>query len=70
MKLFDAIFALCGVVGLVIIVGLIMAIPTWLLWNYCLVGAISDINEIGLWQAWGINILSGILFKTNITKKD
>lgn len=61
---------LFGMVSLIVIVGLIMAIPTWLLWNYCLVGAIDGVNQIGFLQALGINILAGILFKTTISKKD
>jgi hypothetical protein len=69
-KFFNIIFTLSGIVGLIIIVSLIMAIPTWLLWNACIVGTIQGVGTIGIWQAWGINILSGILFKPNISKKD
>jgi hypothetical protein len=60
------------VVSLLIIIsiGILMAFPTMWLWNGVLVHAVDGINEIGVWQAWGINILFGILFKSpNSNKK-
>jgi len=54
-----------GSLGLVILIALIAALPTYLLWNACLVPAIEGINEIGFGQAVGINILSSILFKSS-----
>jgi len=38
------------------------------LWNNALVGAVNGVNEIGWLQAWGINILSGFLFKSSMSK--
>lgn len=61
--------ALIIVVTLIVLIGLVMAIPTYLLWNECLVPAVSGVREIGWVQAWGINILCGILFKTEVSKK-
>lgn len=54
---------------IIIVIGLIVSWPLMMLWNYCLVGAIAGINPIGWLQAWGLLILSGLLFKTNVTKK-
>jgi Ca2+/H+ antiporter, TMEM165/GDT1 family len=45
------------------IFALLMAIPTFLLWNW-LMPTIFGLKEITLWQALGINFLSGIFFKT------
>ena len=53
-----------------IVISLIMSLPVMLLWNYCLVGAITGINEITWLQAWGILVLFGLLFKTHATTKD
>ena len=61
--------ALIGVIGLVVLLGLVFSLPVMLLWNYCLVGAISGVAEISWLQAWGIMILFGILFKTNVETK-
>jgi hypothetical protein len=55
---------LAAVIGAVIL-SIIMAWPTQLLWNSCLVPAVDGINQIGFWQALGLNVLVSILFKSN-----
>src|SRR3989344_1068927 len=49
-------------IGIVAIVSIIAAIPTYFLWNW-LMPEIFEIKTITFWQAWGINFLAGILFK-------
>lgn len=49
---------------------ILFALPVQLLWNYCLVPAIEGINEIGFFQALGLNALTSIMFKSTIVKKD
>ncbi len=44
---------------------IILAWPTQWLWNNCLVGAVDGVHLIGFWQALGINLLFGILFKNS-----
>lgn len=58
-----------GVLIALVAMAVIMAWPTQLLWNHCLVPAVEPLNPIGFWQALGINVLAGILFKgTNSAK--
>ena len=59
-------FVVTGV-GLIVFFGLLMSLPVMWLWNACLVAAIPGIKEIGWLQAWGILILSGLLFKNSST---
>jgi hypothetical protein len=67
MKSIEAILL---VIGLLILSALLMAIPTMLLWNW-LLPHLFNIPAITLYEAVGINILSGILFKSNVNiKKD
>jgi hypothetical protein len=54
--------------ALIAVGAIVLAWPTQLLWNYCLVGAVDGVNPIGFWQALGINLLFGILFKTSNSK--
>lgn len=55
----------------VVIAAVVMAWPTQLLWNGCLVPAVDGTHEIGFWQALGINVLFQLLFKsTSTSKKD
>lgn len=56
-------------IGMVIVVAVLMAWPTQWLWNNALIGAIDGLNPIGFWQALGINVLCGILFRNSTTNK-
>lgn len=47
---------------LIVMISLLMGLPVMLLWN-ALLPALFGIKVIGFWQAVGINILCGILFK-------
>jgi hypothetical protein len=48
----------------------LFSLPVMLLWNGCLVDAVSGVAEITWLQGWGISILCGILFKeTSISFK-
>ena len=67
MKSIEAILL---VIGLLILSALLLAIPTMLLWN-ALLPNLFGTPQISLYEAVGINILSGILFKSNVNiKKD
>lgn len=64
-----AIYGFVGLIVVIVIYGLIASLPVWLLWNYCLLGAIDGIHEISWLQAWGILVLFSLLFKTTQTEK-
>ena len=53
----------------VVIAAIVMAWPTQLLWNGCLVPAVDGTHEIGFWQALGISILFQLLFKSTNSVK-
>lgn len=54
-----AIFAVAGI-------ALLMAFPTMWLWNW-LMPVLFGLTKITFWQALGINVFSGILFKSYST---
>ena len=65
-----AIEAILLVVGLLLLYALILAFPTMILWNW-LMPRIFGLTQIDIFQAMGLNFLSGILLKSNvIVKKD
>lgn len=68
-KIFNIFNALVVIIAFIVVIGLILAIPTMWLWNNALVGAVNGVNEIDIWQAFGLNILSGIFFRTNGSKE-
>ncbi len=55
--------------GVVLFLAMFMALPTMWLWNW-LMPDIFDVIEITFWQAFGLNFLSGILFKSNNSSSD
>ena len=51
------------------IVGLIMAFPVMWLWNWILPSVTNGlITKINVFQAWGLNVLFGILFIASTAK--
>jgi hypothetical protein len=66
-SIFSAIFAVIGAVVFFIFVSFLLSWPVYMLWNGCLVGAVSGVHEVTWLQGWGISILCNILFK-NTTK--
>lgn len=65
----NVVLAIVGALAVVVGLSLLLAVPVWLLWNTCLVGAVAGVNEVTLLQAWGLNLLAGLMFKTNVTTK-
>ena len=50
---------------MLMVLGILMAWPVQLLWNGCLIQAVDGLHPITFWQALGINVLCGILFKNS-----
>ena len=55
-----------GLVGLLFL-SFLLSWPVYMLWNGCLVGAIAGVSEVSWLQAWGLTILCGFLFKSNVS---
>ena len=58
-----------AIVGLLLL-SFLLSWPVYMLWNGCLVGAVTGVTEVTWLQAWCITILCGFLFKTSINSKD
>lgn len=59
-------------IGLVVAFGALLALPVKWLWNGVLPNLFATpvIKEIDFWNAWGLLILCGLLFKTSVSKSD
>ena len=57
-RLIDTGYAVILVIILSAIVGLILAFPVQLLWNF----VFGSFLKINVFQAWALNVLTGILF--------
>jgi hypothetical protein len=70
----DKVFLIIGTVvtalaGLLLL-SFLLSWPVYMLWNGCLVGAIDGVKEVTWLQAWGLNVLTGMMFKTTVHKQD
>lgn len=68
-KIFVAISTVFGVLVLAFVFGFVLSYPVMLLWNLCLVPAITGINTITWLQAYGITLLISFLFSSTSTSK-
>lgn len=55
-------------IGLLALAALLFGLPLQFLWNY-LITDIFGLRYIGFWEACGLNLMAGILFRSNITVK-
>ena len=62
-----ALVAFVLIIATVVFFGFLLSYPLMLLWNLCLVPAVSTLQTVGWLQMWGISILLGLLFKSNTT---
>lgn len=56
-------------ITIVAVVGLITAIPLYFLWNW-LMPTIFGVKTITFFQALGLNLLAGILFRNSYSSKN
>ena len=56
-----------GLLGLLLL-SFLLSWPVYMLWNGCLVDTVTGVKEVSWLQAWGLNILCGMLFKTTVRK--
>ena len=60
----QAIGTIVTAIALLVVLSLIMALPTMWLWDW-LMPELFGLKTITLFQAWGVNFLCGMLFKSH-----
>ena len=65
-----AVITLIGGLILVLFISFMLSWPVFMLWNGCLVGAVTGVSTVSWLQAWGISVLCSFLFKSSMTKKN
>ena len=69
MNLFEALITIIGGIVFLVFLSFLLSWPVYMLWNGCLVGAVNGVNEVTWLQAWGINFLFGIMFRSSMSSK-
>ena len=64
-----ALAVIIGGIALLLFLSFVLSWPVFMLWNGCLVGAVTGVNEVTWLQAWGIAALTGLLFKSHVGSK-
>ena len=65
-----ALTAMVFSIATLLFLSFVLSWPVMMLWNGCLVGAVAFVQEVTWLQAWGIQFLFALLFKSTSTKKD
>ena len=52
-------------IATLIFISFVLSWPVMMLWNGCLIDAVTGVKEITWLQGWGLSILCGILFNKN-----
>jgi hypothetical protein len=68
--LFTTVSIFISFVGTLLLFSFLLSLPVYLLWNGCLVDAVTFANKVTWLQAWGISILCSFLFKTYSIKSN
>lgn len=63
-SLFEGFITILGAIVFLVILSFLLSWPVYMLWNGCLVDAVQGVKEVTWLQAWGLNLLAGMLFKT------
>lgn len=66
-KVFVVVGGIIVTIALLVFLSFLLSWPVMMLWNGCLVGAVAGVAEVSWTQAWGISLLCGILFKSNVS---
>jgi hypothetical protein len=66
-KFFTIVGAMVVVVCGILALSFLLSWPVYMLWNGCLVDAVTGVKEITWLQGWGISALSGLLIKSTTT---
>lgn len=69
MNFVEALFTVIGGIVFLVFLSFLLSWPVFMLWNGCLVDAITGVKEVTWMQAWGINLLFGILFSKSTSVK-
>lgn len=69
-NLFGAFITVIGGIVFLVFLSFLLSWPVYMLWNGCLVDAVEGVKQVTWLQAWGLNFLCGILFKTTVKSKE
>ena len=65
----DKLIVVLAALAFAAFISFLLSWPVMMLWNGCLVDAVTGVKEVTWLQAWGLNMLVGIMFKSGTEHK-
>ena len=67
--MFEKLVLVVGAIALLMFISFLVSWPVYLLWNGCLVDAVSGVKSVTWLQAWGLTVMCSLLFKSTADSK-
>lgn len=64
----EKLIVVLGALAFLVFISFLLSWPVYMLWNGCLVDAVEGVKEVTWLQAWGLNLLFGIMFGKTVGK--
>ena len=64
-SLINALATIIVGIALIVFLSFLLALPVMLLWDAVMPQTFAGLHEITWMQAWGLNLLAGLLFKNH-----
>jgi hypothetical protein len=66
----EAIFAVIGIITLIVLLTFAMAFPFMWIWNYAIVKAVTIANVVSYWPAYWMMLFVNIWIGTSVSKNN
>ena len=67
--MFEKLVLVVGAIALLMFISFLVSWPVYLLWNGCLVDAVSGVKSVTWLQAWRLTVMCSLLFKSTADSK-
>ena len=64
----NAILTVIGGIVAIVLISFLLSLPVMLLWDAVIPSIFVGLHEITWFQAWGLSLLCGLLFKSHTSK--
>jgi hypothetical protein len=65
----NIIATIVGGIALIVLLSFLLSLPVMLLWDAVIPSIFTGLHEITWFQAWGLSLLCGLLFKSHTSSK-
>ena len=63
----NILFTIVGGLAVIVFLSFLLSLPVMLLWDAVIPSIFTGLHEITWFQAWGLSLLCGLLFKSHVS---